>query len=177
MQTVPHLHFRGNCREAFRFYADTFGGRIPFAMTFGESPAAAQSPPELRDQIIHARLEFGDQAICGCDAPEERYQKPQGFNVLASVSDTEGGRAHLSRAQPRRRRPHALRPDLLGARFRHVHGSLRHPLDGQLREGELKGPGALGLRGTSPGGVIRAHGAHGCPPDDRCASGASRPRG
>ena len=89
MQTVPHLHFRGNCRAAFRFYANTFGGRIPFAMTFGESPAAAQSPPELRDQIIHARLEFGDQAICGCDAPEDRYQKPQGFNVLASVSDTK----------------------------------------------------------------------------------------
>ena len=88
MQTVPHLHFRGNCREAFRFYADTFGGRIPFAMTFGESPAAAQSPPEMRDQIIHARLEYGDeQAICGCDAPGERYQRPQGFNVLASVPD------------------------------------------------------------------------------------------
>ena len=89
MQTVPHLHFRGNCREAFRFYADTFGGRIPFAMTFGESPAAAQTPPEARDQIIHARLEYGDQALCGCDAPGERYQRPQGFNVLASVPDAK----------------------------------------------------------------------------------------
>ena len=27
MQLNPHLHFKGNCREAFTFYAETFGGR------------------------------------------------------------------------------------------------------------------------------------------------------
>jgi PhnB protein len=87
MQASPHLHFKGNCREAFNFYAETFGGRIAFAMTYGESPAAAQSPPEVRDQIIHARLEFGNHAVMGCDAPGERYQKPQGFNVIATVKE------------------------------------------------------------------------------------------
>jgi PhnB protein len=87
MQASPHLHFNGNCREAFNFYAETFGGRIAFAMTYGESPAAAQTPPEVRDQIIHARLEFGNHAVMGCDAPGERYQKPQGFNVLATVPE------------------------------------------------------------------------------------------
>jgi PhnB protein len=87
MQPSPHLHFKGNCREAFNFYAETFGGRIAFAMTYGESPAAAQTPPEVRDQIIHARLEFGNHAVMGCDAPGERYQKPQGFNVIALVKE------------------------------------------------------------------------------------------
>ena len=87
MQASPHLHFKGNCREAFNFYAETFGGRIAFAMTYGESPAAAQTPPEVRDQIIHARLEFGNHAVMGCDAPGERYQKPQGFNVIALVKE------------------------------------------------------------------------------------------
>jgi uncharacterized glyoxalase superfamily protein PhnB len=33
MQTHTHRHFNGNCGEAFRFYADTLGGRIGFAMT------------------------------------------------------------------------------------------------------------------------------------------------
>ena len=87
MQASPHLHFKGNCREAFDFYAATLRGRISFAMTYGESPAASQTPPEARDQIIHARLEFGNQAIMGCDPPRERFQPAQGFNVLLTVQD------------------------------------------------------------------------------------------
>ena len=87
MQASPHLHFRGNCREAFNFYAATLRGRIAFAMTYGESPAASQTPPEVRDQIIHARLEFGDQALMGCDPPRERFQPAQGFNVLLTVQE------------------------------------------------------------------------------------------
>ena len=89
MRASPHLHFKGNCREAFDFYAATFRGRIAFAMTYGESPAASQSPPQVRDQIIHARLEFGNQAIMGCDAPGERFDTPQGFNVLLTVEEPE----------------------------------------------------------------------------------------
>src|SRR5271170_8072771 len=89
MQASPHLHFKGNCREAFNFYAETFGGRITFAMTYGDSPAAAQMPAEVRDQIIHARLEFARQAIMGCDPPPERYHTPQGFNVLASIEQPQ----------------------------------------------------------------------------------------
>lgn len=87
MQAGPHLHFKGNCREAFDFYAKTFGGKIVFAMTFGESPAAADVPDEFRNRIIHARLDLGDRQLFGCDAPPERYQKPQGFNVLANTPD------------------------------------------------------------------------------------------
>ena len=28
MKTAPHLHFQGTCAEAFRFYAEVFGGEI-----------------------------------------------------------------------------------------------------------------------------------------------------
>jgi uncharacterized glyoxalase superfamily protein PhnB len=28
MHTSAHLHFKGDCREAFRFYAEVLGGRI-----------------------------------------------------------------------------------------------------------------------------------------------------
>lgn len=88
MKLTAHLHFSGNCRQAFNFYADTLRGKIAFAMTFGESPAAAQTPPEVRDQIIHTRLEFGGgQFLLGCDAPGERFQRPQGFNVMLLVED------------------------------------------------------------------------------------------
>lgn len=87
MQTSSHLHFRGNCREAFEFYAELFGGRIPFAMTYGEAPGAEQAPAAVRSQIIHARLDLGEQMLLGCDVTGERYQTPQGFNVMAAVDE------------------------------------------------------------------------------------------
>jgi PhnB protein len=78
MQTAPHVHFKGNCREAFDFYADTFGGKIVFAMTYGEAPGCENAPAEVR-------IDFGGQYLLGCDAPADRYQVPQGFAVMAAV--------------------------------------------------------------------------------------------
>lgn len=89
MNTGTHLHFQGNCREAFRFYAETLGGRIVFAMTYGESPAAEHTPASMREQIIHARLELGEQFLLGCDTPADRYQAPQGFNVMVAVEQSD----------------------------------------------------------------------------------------
>ena len=85
MQTSPHLLFKGNCREAFNFYAKTFGGSIVFQMTYGEAPGSENAPAAVRDQIIHARVDLGGQCLLGCDAPADRYQVPQGFAVMASV--------------------------------------------------------------------------------------------
>jgi PhnB protein len=79
------VHFKDNCREAFSFYADTFGGKLAFAMTYGESPAADQVPADMRDKVIHARLDFGGQYLLGCDVPHDRYQRPQGFAVTAAI--------------------------------------------------------------------------------------------
>ena len=85
MQTSTHLHFKGNCREAFDFYARTFGGRIVFQMTYGEAPGSENALPAVREQIIHARVDLGGQYLLGCDAPGDRYQVPQGFAVMASL--------------------------------------------------------------------------------------------
>jgi PhnB protein len=106
MQTSTHLHFNGNCREAFDFYARTFNGKIVFAMTFGEAPGQEQVAPEVKNQIIHARIDLGGQFLLGCDAPGGRYQAPQGFNVMAAVEKpadaerifktlSEGGRVDM----------------------------------------------------------------------------------
>ena len=85
METSPHLHFKGNCEEALRFYAESLGGRIVFKMTFGEAPDAQMAPAGWRDKIAHARLDLGNQVILGCDASPDRYHAPQGFNLMASV--------------------------------------------------------------------------------------------
>ena len=91
MQLIPHLHFKGNCREAFNFYVETLGGKIELAMTFGESPMAEQVPPAMRGQIIHIRASIGGQLLLGCDVPPDRYRAPQGFNVMLAFDRVTDG--------------------------------------------------------------------------------------
>ena len=46
MRLKPHLAFNGQCEVAFKFHQQRLGGEIVVTMTYGDSPAAAQTPPE-----------------------------------------------------------------------------------------------------------------------------------
>jgi len=81
--TATYLHFPGNCREAFAFYAATLGGNVSFSLTYGESPAAAETPADVRDKIMHARVDIGAQMLLGSDVVHGRYEAPSCFNVMA----------------------------------------------------------------------------------------------
>src|SRR6185437_4515908 len=87
MQLNTYLSFNGQCEEAFNVYAKCLGGKIAFMMKGGESPMADKTPPELKNNVIHATLLFGDQVLMGADAPPQYYSKPQGFSVSISVKD------------------------------------------------------------------------------------------
>ncbi len=86
MRINPYLSFDGRCREAFEFYARTFGGSIDMIMTQGESPIADQLPPESRNAVMHAQMHVGDQVLMGGDAPPGST-KPSGFCVTLNVDD------------------------------------------------------------------------------------------
>lgn len=89
MQTSPHLNFKGNCREAFKLYAETLGGKIVFSMTYGETPMAAQMASDWHDKIAHARLDLGGQTILGADPPADYYRTPAGFSITISATTPE----------------------------------------------------------------------------------------
>ena len=73
-----------------RRVAKYLDGEDPFLMTYGEAPGAANAPAAMREQVIHARLELGEQqSLLGCDTPPERYCAPQGFNVMAAVEEPD----------------------------------------------------------------------------------------
>lgn len=91
MKLNPYLAFDGRCREAFRFYAETLGGRITFIQTIGESPLAPQMPTEAHDRIMHVTLEIGDQVLQGADTPPGQFSKPAGFCVALHCDDTTEG--------------------------------------------------------------------------------------
>jgi PhnB protein len=87
MEIAPYLIFNGDCRTAFNFYEQLLGGKIEFSMTYGESPAAGESSPDMKDKIIHVRLNVRGQTLMGSDAHGGRYEKPQGTWVSLMVDN------------------------------------------------------------------------------------------
>ncbi len=93
MKITPYLGFDGNCAEAFRFYEKALRGKIDMMMTYGESPAAAQTPADQHGRIMHVHMTIGDQSLMGGDAPSGMHQKPAGFMVsLHTENETEAER-------------------------------------------------------------------------------------
>ena len=89
MKWNPYLTFPGTCGEAFRFYERALGGKIVAMMTHADVPAEAraQTPPEWKNMIMHARLEVGGNVLMGSDAPPDHSEKPQGMSVALHVDD------------------------------------------------------------------------------------------
>ncbi len=91
MQSNPYLFFNGECEAAFNFYEQCLGGKIIAKMTYGESPMADQTPPELINRIMHTQLTIGNIVLMGADAPPDMFEKPQGFYVNLQFDNIEDG--------------------------------------------------------------------------------------
>lgn len=69
MQLDFYINYKGNCREAFRFYEEHLGGKITMMNTFREMPPSANIPEERKDDILHARIEIAGAVLMGADIP------------------------------------------------------------------------------------------------------------
>jgi len=110
MKIVPSLSFRGQCREAFEFYAQVLGGKITAAMPYGDGPPDMPVPPHYKDWLMHCWMDVGDQSLMGADMDEQwapNIAKPKnGFDVTLHTTDkaeaerwfnqlSEGGKATM----------------------------------------------------------------------------------
>jgi PhnB protein len=87
MQVNSYLNFKGECEEAFKFYADVVGGTIQSMIPFEGSEMAGHMPAEWGHKILHASMTVGDSVVMGSDAPSDRYTTPAGFSMSINVSD------------------------------------------------------------------------------------------
>lgn len=87
MKMHPYLSFNGNCKDAFRFYEKVLHGKITFMQTYAEAPATEKTSPESRDKIMHVRMNVGDYALMGSDAPPQYFSQPQGFSITLNTDD------------------------------------------------------------------------------------------
>ncbi|MBN8728235.1 MAG: VOC family protein [Xanthomonadales bacterium] len=97
MKIVTSLSFRGQCREAFEFYAQVLGGRITAAFPYGEGPPDMPlTDPKYKDWLMHCWLEVGDQALMGADMDESwapNIASPKnGFDVTLHTDDIAAAR-------------------------------------------------------------------------------------
>jgi len=69
MKLDIYVNYKGNCRQAFRFYEQYLGGKITSVATFGELPEEANIPEDRKDEIMHARIEIGGTVLMGADIP------------------------------------------------------------------------------------------------------------
>ncbi len=66
----PYLTFSGTCAEAMTFYRDSLGGELTLQKV-GESPIAAQMPPQMQDHVMHSMLMIGDLCLMASDMKPE----------------------------------------------------------------------------------------------------------
>jgi PhnB protein len=94
MKLNSHLHFSGQCEEAFKFYEKCLGGKIEGMFRYQEAPGpdAQNVSPDWRNKIMHAFMTIGDQMLMGMDAPPDRFKKPQGFHVNINVKNVAEGK-------------------------------------------------------------------------------------
>jgi len=90
MQLVPYIHFKGNAEEVLNFYKEALGGEILMINRYGESPMPVGE--ELKDKIIHSRLQFGDNLIMISDSYNGDMANPGG-NIQLSLGFTDEAKA------------------------------------------------------------------------------------
>src|SRR5262245_19593378 len=88
MQVNPYLSFKGQCEEAFQFYAQCFGGKIGQIFRYAGTPLADQVPVDWQDKVMHGSMTVGDQVLMGADAAPDRYEQPKGISLSIHIKDT-----------------------------------------------------------------------------------------
>ena len=85
---IPYLNFEGNCNEAMNFYKECFGGEL-VVQTVAESPMADQMPLEMKDLVLHARLEKGNIIIMASDAMDKEMVNGSMITLMIQCDSEE----------------------------------------------------------------------------------------
>jgi PhnB protein len=117
MRINPYLSFDGQCKTAFKFYAQCLNGKIEVMQTFAGTPAAPYAPAGGENKILHARLSVGDDVLMGSDVPAERYDKGKGISVALVFKDVAESERVFHALSENGRVDMAIQPTFWAARF------------------------------------------------------------
>ncbi len=87
MHVQTYLTFDGNCREAFEFYREVFGGEFGMLLTFADGPPELNIPENEQGRVMHMSLPIGSSVLMGSDSSNAFGPPPQmGDNFSLSVA-------------------------------------------------------------------------------------------
>jgi PhnB protein len=83
MELEPYLFFNGQCEEALSFYSRIFGGKIESLMRFEGTPMEADTPPEYKKKVMHARFKSPTLKFMASDGRPGSHQ--ESGNISLSI--------------------------------------------------------------------------------------------
>lgn len=92
MSIQAYINFRGNCREAVKFYAKVFGAPEPKIMAFGDMPPGTGPAPDpaTKDLVMHTEVEFAGSKIMFSDVPPGRpFTAGDNITLMLQIKDPE----------------------------------------------------------------------------------------
>jgi len=83
-----YLNYAGNCRDAMTFYKECLGGELKI-QTMGESPVAAQMPPEAANNVMHSTLTNDAMVLMASDAMNEEINRGNSMSLMLNCESEE----------------------------------------------------------------------------------------
>jgi len=90
MRLDTYLTFKGNCAEAFAFYAKVFGVEPVINQTFAEMPDDFPVEEADKPRVMHVSLPVGESMLMGSDAPssaDDEIVMGTNFSVSIQLDD------------------------------------------------------------------------------------------
>ena len=84
-QLVPYLFLYGRCEEALEFYKGVFGGSYEL-MRVGDSPVAAEMPPDATNRVMHASFTADGVTFMASDGRDVKAVDPDAGNISLALS-------------------------------------------------------------------------------------------
>ena len=88
MQLSPYIFFYGRCEEALDFYKNALGGTYEMQRN-SDTPMADQTPPEMRNKIMHATFTAPGITFMASDGREVKTVDPDAGNISLALTATD----------------------------------------------------------------------------------------
>ena len=113
-QVNAYLHFQDNCRQAMTFYKKCLGGELTL-MTVGDSPMAAQVPPEAKNHIMHSQLKNGSIVLMASDnMGSGSITKGNQFSLTIECSSNKEADSFYSKLSAGGKSTHPMKDEFFG---------------------------------------------------------------